>query len=755
MISIVIGLGSVIGLLSVLAAQPSLAQPIEPPHPGGRLQADCFPGPHSGALTVTQDWCPEHNPHQISGNFHVPDGFTLTLRPGVSVQTASGQRLQVSGALIGQGTPAEPITLTSSADSGPGQWAGILLSQGDADLRHVTVRYAGQSNTWGYAAINLANNASLYLANSEIRESQNAVNNDFGVHLCCGNSRAVISHTRFYSLGNTTTDAAILSTNDGDPITVTNSLFENNAAYPIQAPLSSAPRLTGNTFSGNSVNRILLVGGAPTDGSHLTAQTGLQGYELTSDLVVNNGRTLHIDPGVGIYSRNNIRVLVHGHLNASGTAAQPITFTSATDSGPQQWGCLYMQDGAADLRHVTVRYAGQAVCGVPGALFLQSTSGPQRYVTLDHVTVRDNANTSGAPEYAVSVNGSHVTLTDTAIINNGDAAIDYGLYLNAGVITGTRTTVSGNAGVGLYVLDRASLTCGAVTSNTRHGLQVAGNGQLAVLGVDLFGNGGAGLTNTTLFTATAGYNWWGDASGPGGVGPGSGDEVSARVAFTPWLTRPGCTPELLIAKTGPAHAVAGELITYTLIVTNAGATAATNLVISDVLPVGAVYAGGGTLIGNVVRFEAPALAGQGVSHSVQFAVTADHSITNSQYAVTAAGGQSAIGLAAVTTQVSPACDPLDGLDFTFAPGTPRIDQTVAFTATVTAGTPPITYTWQWGDGTPVDVGSFATHQFPAINVAATYTVTLMAANACTAGAAREKPVTVWPHRLYLPLVYRG
>ncbi|MBP6786319.1 MAG: hypothetical protein KA170_01920 [Candidatus Promineofilum sp.] len=30
-------------------------------------------------------------------------------------------------------------------------------------------------------------------------------------------------------------------------------------------------------------------------------------------------------------------------------------------------------------------------------------------------------------------------------------------------------------------------------------------------------------------------NWWGDASGPGPVGPGSGDNVSADVVFSPWL----------------------------------------------------------------------------------------------------------------------------------------------------------------------------------------------------------------------------
>ena len=33
-------------------------------------------------------------------------------------------------------------------------------------------------------------------------------------------------------------------------------------------------------------------------------------------------------------------------------------------------------------------------------------------------------------------------------------------------------------------------------------------------------------------------NWWGDSSGPSGVGPGSGDPVSDNVDFDPWLTAP-------------------------------------------------------------------------------------------------------------------------------------------------------------------------------------------------------------------------
>jgi len=61
---------------------------------------------------------------------------------------------------------------------------------------------------------------------------------------------------------------------------------------------------------------------------------------------------------------------------------------------------------------------------------------------------------------------------------------------------------------------------------------------------NIYGNTGYGITMTGIgappsqpFDAT--YNWWGDPSGPGGVGPGTGDEVCENVLYDPWLTELG------------------------------------------------------------------------------------------------------------------------------------------------------------------------------------------------------------------------
>jgi len=52
-------------------------------------------------------------------------------------------------------------------------------------------------------------------------------------------------------------------------------------------------------------------------------------------------------------------------------------------------------------------------------------------------------------------------------------------------------------------------------------------------------NTGYGVRNIySSITVNAEYNWWGDSTGPGGVGPGTGDEVSEYVDYEPWLFAP-------------------------------------------------------------------------------------------------------------------------------------------------------------------------------------------------------------------------
>ncbi len=93
------------------------------------------------------------------------------------------------------------------------------------------------------------------------------------------------------------------------------------------------------------------------------------------------------------------------------------------------------------------------------------------------------------------------------------------------------------------------------------------------------------------------------------------------------------------------------------------------------------------------------------------------------------------------------CISVAGVDFTFAPAAPWVGESVTFTGTVSAGTAPITHTWNWGDATAPGIGATATHAFPLASATQTYTVTLNANNVCGSAEPVQHLVTVRPRRV--------
>ncbi|MFN8456820.1 MAG: CehA/McbA family metallohydrolase [Anaerolineae bacterium] len=109
-------------------------------------------------------------------------------------------------------------------------------------------------------------------------------------------------------------------------------------------------------------------------------------------------------------------------------------------------------------------------------------------------------------------------------------------------------------------------------------------------------------------------------------------------------------PILAISKSGPAKAEPGQPITYILTVANHGASPATQVTVTDALPVGASYVSGGTLLpGNIVAWTIPTLAAYGGTAQVSFSVTANQPIANRAYGATCAGCIAAEGSVAVYT----------------------------------------------------------------------------------------------------------
>jgi PKD repeat protein len=100
--------------------------------------------------------------------------------------------------------------------------------------------------------------------------------------------------------------------------------------------------------------------------------------------------------------------------------------------------------------------------------------------------------------------------------------------------------------------------------------------------------------------------------------------------------------------------------------------------------------------------------------------------------------------------VVPSCLSVTGLAFEYAPASPVIQLPVVFTASVTGGSTPIAYAWQFDDGGS-DSGQTVTHTFA---LTGTHTVTVTASNACSAPTYSDT-VNVVAFRVFLPLVIRS
>jgi PKD repeat protein len=102
------------------------------------------------------------------------------------------------------------------------------------------------------------------------------------------------------------------------------------------------------------------------------------------------------------------------------------------------------------------------------------------------------------------------------------------------------------------------------------------------------------------------------------------------------------------------------------------------------------------------------------------------------------------------------CPPPAGVNFSWPPGTIVGEETV-FTASVTGGQLPFTYTWGFGDDGTIALGNPVSHTF---EVSGTFPVTLTVDNACGAADPVSQLVTALnvdeddAYLVYLPLLLK-
>ncbi len=321
--------------------------------------------------------------------------------------------------------------------------------------------------------------------------------------------------------------------------------------------------INGNARVANSgLHGILAMGNVYLTGStHELSQNGRMAIFATGGMringlarVIGNGADYTADEchsygPAALLAQYNIvlqNVLATGNCGAGVLARGQLVVQGRAEAHMNQYA------GLAGEMGILLQNAGHEISNNEGPGLVVRYSG-QRLVAAGPIFVTYNGG-SGIVAPNVALNGGEVSHNQRygIVIEGGEALVNaVSVYSNTlGGYKYNLDPVPWTAAV--HAAQNSRIYGGQITANGGDGIAWAGGG-LTLSHSNLSGNTGAALTHTAG-AVDARQNWWGHASGPGGIGPGSGDEISGTATFEPWLAQPAA----LIVSPGAEQVLAGR-----------------------------------------------------------------------------------------------------------------------------------------------------------------------------------------------------
>ncbi len=185
----------------------------------------------------------------------------------------------------------------------------------------------------------------------------------------------------------------------GEPFVVEDCLVTDGPSECVTGITASGAFVEGNWLEGWtnwSTNSTPEDAGGTADGEVVTCTAAASPcqydgiYTLSADIYVESGATIEFAPGSIVRGSNkaNIIVMQGGKIEAEGTLAKPIIFTSAARNGTKrsgQWGGIVMLGEAQNSKGIDVAIEGLAVDAkhVHGGTSDSDNSGTLKYVRLE------------------------------------------------------------------------------------------------------------------------------------------------------------------------------------------------------------------------------------------------------------------------------------------------------------------------------------------------------------------------------------
>jgi flagellar hook assembly protein FlgD len=417
----------------------------------------------AGDMTVSRTWKTSPIPYVVTGGIHVKAASApvLTIEPGNTIRFNAASQIAVNyqnkGGLAANGTSGAPILFTSNAATPTaGSWWGLYFGEvagnTPSSVSYATIEYGG------YAAAQRGgvtiHNVSPVFDHVTIRNSALA-----GAVLHGGGA----SFTDSTLTGNS---GAGIHTLNPVTLALTDTAFTNNNGYAVTAHAATTFTSTsGITASGNGTGRDAIEMRGGDVAVSRTWTTSPLPYVVAASIHVKGSTApiLTIQAGNTIRFANNSQIAVNwqdkGGLAANGTAAAPILFTSnaATPTPGIWWGLYFGETGGntpSSVTHAIIEYGGYPAAH-RGGVTIHNVAP-----VFDHVIIHHSAYAGAA------IHGAGATFTDSTITANAGP----GIYaLNAATLTLADTAFTNNNG---YAVSAPAPS----TFNGMSGLSASGNG---------------------------------------------------------------------------------------------------------------------------------------------------------------------------------------------------------------------------------------------------------------------------------------